>query len=179
MHVTQTKTDYKQLLSRLCHLVALSEAKKIEGVIDSLVINVIELDPAHPATDVSKVDEALKVYFGLQLDLKDLDASISRLINAGTLIRGQKGGVFALSPAGRAAQLKKVADAKSLEEQVRTQWIETIRGQFELWSERAELELWSCLKAYLTKLFCRHGAQTALVASGKQLADVALVASDD
>jgi len=73
MHAIQHPTDYKQLLSRLCHMVALSETKKIESVADSLVLNVIEIDSAHPATDQAKIDEALRIYFfGIQFEAKDL-----------------------------------------------------------------------------------------------------------
>lgn len=174
MHATQTKTDYKQLLSRLCHLVVLSEAKKIEGVVDSLVENVIEIDPAHPASDLVKIDEALKVYFGVQLDSKDIESSISRLFSAGAIIRGQERGTFGLSPSGRATQLKRIDDAAKLEGEVRAQWVASIRTKFEPWTEQVESELWACLKGYLTRLFCRHGAQTALVASGNHLADAEL-----
>ena len=63
MQAIQSPTDYKQLLSRLCHLVALSETKKIEGVVDSLVIGVVEVDSNNPANDQAKVDEALRAYF--------------------------------------------------------------------------------------------------------------------
>jgi len=171
MHATQTKTDYKQLLSRLCHLVALSEAKKIEGVVDSLVANVLEMDPAHPASDKVKVDEALNVYFSVKLDVKDIEDSISRLFNNGTIVRGQEKGTFTLSLSGRTAQLKLLDDAAKLEEKVKEQWLETIRTSFDPWTAQTEFELWSCLKAYLTRLFCRHGAQTALVASGTRFVD--------
>ena len=68
MIATQKGIDYKQLLSRLCHLVALSETNKIENVIDSLLISVVEIDPRHPATDNNRMDEALRIYFGVQLD---------------------------------------------------------------------------------------------------------------
>src|SRR6266542_4358509 len=177
MHATQTKTDYKQLLSRLCHLVALSEAKKIEGVVDSLVTNVIEIDSSNPACNKAKVDEALRVYFGVQLDTKDIESSIARLFSGGTLVRGTEKGTFALSPAGRATQLKRVADAAKLEGEVRAQWVASIKAQFQPSTDQAEAELWACLKAYLTRLFRRHVAQTALVASGKQVSDAELETS--
>ena len=174
MIATQKGIDYKQLLSRLCHLVALSETNKIENVIDSLLISVVEIDPRHPATDNNRMDEALRIYFGVQLDAKDLASAIERLVQSGNLIRNSGTDSFALSPGARATQMHRVDAATRLETEVRRQWIDSIRGQFQAWSETVEAELWLCLKCYLTKLFRRHGAQTALVASGQCLADAEL-----
>ena len=173
MHATQTPTDQKLLLSRLCHLVALSEAKKIEGVVDSLVANVVEIDAKHPAQDKAEV-AALKVYFGVDLDARDLDASLSRLLGAGKLLRRSEKGQFALSPEARASHLQCVADADALETEVRQEWVGSIRKAFEPWTDQIESELWGTLRSYLARLFRRHGAQTALVVSGQPSNDVDL-----
>ena len=174
MQATQSPTDYKQLLSRLCHLVALSETKKIEGVVDSLVIGVVEVDSNHPANNQAKVDEALRAYFGVQLDPKDLSAAIARLLGTGALIGQPAANTFALSPASRAAQMQRVSDASKLEDIVKQQWIESVRSDFPAWNESVEAELWGCLKSYLTRLFRRHGAQTALIVSGQRFSDAEL-----
>lgn len=174
MQVTKQPTDHKKLLSRLCHLVALSEAKKIEGVVDSLVTNVVEVDPTHPADDVSKIDEALRIYFGVQIESKDLTASIARIIQAGTLIRDPKSGRLALSPSARARQLQQIADANQLELSVRSEWLESIRSLTPNWNEGIKDEYWNVLRAYLARLFSRHGAQTALIISGQDFSDAEL-----
>jgi hypothetical protein len=173
MQATQSPTDYKQLLSRLCHLVALSETKKIEGVGDSLVLAAVEIDLAHPSRDESSIAEALKVFFGIEFSQKDLNASISRLVQNGALIGSSTNSSLALSPDSRAKITQKVSDATELEEKVKREWLAGIPPNHSLTVEQ-QTELWACLKSYLTKLFCRHGAQTALILSGKVFDDADL-----
>ncbi len=174
MHATQHPTDYKQLLSRLCHLVALSETKKIEAVADSLVLNVLEIDPAHPATNQTNIDESLRAYFGITFESRDLNASISRLLQSGTIIKNPTTGAIALSPGARTTQLKRVADATTLEQIVRDQWILSVQDLFPVWSDQIGTELWALLRSYLARLFRRHGAQTALIVSGHNFMDAEL-----
>lgn len=174
MHATQQPADYKQLLSRLCHLAALSETKAIEGVVNSLIVSVIEIDPNHPVGKQTEIDEALRTYFGVELDAKDLNTAIARLTQLGSLIRQPGTDSFALSPAARAEQLQRVTAASEIEERVKQQWLDSIRSDSPDLTEEFAAELWACLKAYLTRLFCRHGAQTALVLSGQRLADAEL-----
>ncbi len=174
MHATQHPTDNKQLLSQLCHMVALSETKKIEGVADSFVLNVIEIDLAHPATDQAKIDEALRIYFGIQFEARDLNASITRLLQSESIIKSPTTGALALSPGSRIAQSGRVADAANLEQIVMNQWLSSIQDLFTVWSDQIGTELWTLLKSYLAKLFRRHGAQTVFIVSGHKFQDVEL-----
>ena len=57
---------------------------------------------------------------------------------------------------------------------MKQQWIESVRSDFPAWNESVEAELWGCLKSYLTRLFRRHGAQTALIVSGQRFSDAEL-----
>ncbi len=173
MQATQSATDYKQLLSRLCHLVALSETKKVEGVGDSLVLATLEIDPAHPARDQTAIAESLKVYFGIEFTTKDLNASISRLVQSGAIIGSSANSNLTLSPESRAKILERVSDATALEETIKQEWLAQVVKTNSL-DSAAQGELWACLKLYLTKLFCRHGAQTALIISGKAFQDADL-----
>jgi hypothetical protein len=174
MHAAQHPTDYKQLLSRLCHLVALSETKKIEAVADSLVLNVVEIDPVHPATDQTKIDEALRAYFGIAFESKDLNASISRLLQTGAIIKSPTTGAITLSPGARTTQLKRITDATTLEQIVRDEWVSSVQHLFSPWSDQIGAELWALLRSYLARLFRRHGAQTALIVSGQNFLDAEL-----
>lgn len=174
MRATQCGTDYKKLLSRLCHLIALSETKKVESVVDSLVLALVEIDSAHPASDEAKLDEALRFYFGVQLDANDLRTSISRLLTSGALLNNPKTSAVTLSATSREAQIRRVSEAVELEQSVKAQWLNSIRECIDPSNKEAEKELWNCLKAYLTKLFLRHGAQTALVISGTNIHDADL-----
>lgn len=174
MLATQHPADYKQLLSRLCHLVVLSETKKIEAVADSLVLSVIEIDPTHPATDQAKIEEALRAYFYVNFESKDLQASISRLLQSGAIIKNPTTGNLTLSPGSRTAYLKRIADAATLEQTIRDQWIMSVQELFPVWNDKVSAELWAMLRSYLAKLFRRHGAQTALIVSGHDFQDAEL-----
>jgi flagellar biosynthesis GTPase FlhF len=174
MHATQIQIDYKQLLSRLCHLVALSEAKKIEGVAESLILSVMESDAANPATDRPQIEAALVRCYGVRLDPTDFEASISRLIQRGALVSEHGAGGLLLSPKSRAEQQQRLADANALEQKVKVQWCESLKTSFQTWNDQIADELWECLQLYLTRLFRRHGAQAALVASGQRFEDAEL-----
>jgi hypothetical protein len=101
-------------------------------------------------------------YFGLRFTERDIDASITRALSRGRLIRGRTGEIIA-TERSRADIGERIERTNELEARVREEWLESLAKQGKGRDARIDEELWNCLRSYMAKAFQRHGAETTML----------------
>ncbi|MBU1180535.1 hypothetical protein KJ885_06335, partial [Patescibacteria group bacterium] len=164
MSVTVT-TDYGKVFNSLCHFMALSQTVDTKTVLDNLVVSAIALDKQVKAISFSDIQDAVKVYFSTEITGQDLRKSIERLISNNKLIV-EPNDTFRLPYKVVAEVNTRVQTSKSLEEQVKQEWLGEVAkiDDKRLVDQSHDLtSLWVILQKYLAKSFYRHGAQTTQI----------------
>lgn len=159
--------NYDLVFNRLCHLVALSKEGKTKSAIDNLVATVFGIDSKLVPSGPAEVMEAVNVYFSLDFPQSEIQASIDRLLGAGNLIRDRTG-TLSLLPKVRAEIEQRILDAAQLEKVVREEWLDEVQARFGDELARSDEQLWNTLKAYMARVFRRHGAETMLLLDPSQ-----------
>lgn len=149
---------FRRAFNRLCHLVPLTQTGKVPEVVDSLVLTCFGMDASVPFSTPASVVGALDAYFGVELDAADVQQSIDRHLLAGRLLRTAHGGRLVLALDARAEVEQRIEEGNRLEEAVRAEWTAELLGAGRTEPE-AEL-MWGCLRTYMAKAFCQHGALT-------------------
>jgi hypothetical protein len=159
--------DFSKLLSSLCHQIALSQEQKVSAVIDNLVLTVFVADPSLTTSAARNVGEAINRIFGFDFRVADIQSSLDRQIPLGAIVKEAGTGNFRLSPHTKAAIEIRLNEAKELEDRVREEWLRTTDYENQPRSPQSDIELWDCLKAYMTRAFKRHGVQTTMLLDPK------------
>jgi hypothetical protein len=167
--VSSQPESYARAFNRLCHVLPLTQTGKVREVVDSLVLTCFGVDQGLELRTAASVVEALDAYFGLELDTVDVQLAIDRLVTSGQLVSDRAGTRFLLAPDTKAEVEQRIEDGQRLEKTVRDEWTAELRGRG-LSDPDAE-NLWACLRAYMAKAFCQHGALTV------ELLDPAALAS--
>ncbi|MCB0044633.1 MAG: hypothetical protein KDD92_04325 [Caldilineaceae bacterium] len=154
--------SFPLVFSRLCHMVVLSRDEQVEAVIDDVVLTAVITSSGHVVADTEEAKEAVEGYFGIRLEDRAVQSSISRLIESGRLL-AQKNQGFLAAPHVCSATETKITNAYELEEQVKTEWLDELARENEGWKAEWGEQFWNALKAYMAKAFMVHGAETTLL----------------
>jgi len=151
--------DYSRVFSNLCHVVALTREGKIQQVSDNLVITVIALHDETPLSSAGEVVAAIQTKFGLTLRDTIVQSSLDRLIGTGRVLRYRGSPIYHLTLTEDELVKRRVTETNALEESVKHEWFESTEVLRAMSAPRQE-QMWQCLRAYMARIFNRHGAET-------------------
>jgi hypothetical protein len=140
-------------------MVSLTRTGKTRAAIDNMVVTVLALDDGRlrSAGDVAK---ALDAFFGLSISDRDVQRSVDTHLLTGRLVRQRHSSRLTLATPTLLEIMERIEASKALETAVKAEWSIELRAEG-LASDEADLEsLWSCLRCYMAKAFCQHGALT-------------------
>jgi len=147
--------NFSQAFQQMASFVAISKTRNAAEVLDELVLQCFVILPEEPFGSHLDMVNAIHVLFGIRLPERHVALAISRLTSRGrlVLIAGDK---LILGSGIREALEVRVADAKRLEEDVKTTWLAQIAVRHPQLETKT---LWTALKDYLAGAFRRHGIQ--------------------
>jgi len=144
---------------QLCHMLSLSKTRKVQSAVDSLVLTTLSIDPkVGDGGDPNELALAVATYFGVSLDIGDVRLAIENHLKAGRLLidRSVDPMRTVLAPDVRATLAERIEASASLENDVRTEWLELpVVASTSLSEDR----LWTALQNYLGQVFNQHGAE--------------------
>lgn len=167
----ESDEDHSLAVTRICHLLVLKREGKIEAAAQSLVVAVLALDPEVRLTSAKDFQDAIQVYFNLRISEALLSSAIEVHVTDGYLLVAADG-KFRLSALAAAEVLSRTQDAMRLEGAVRDAWLSGLPDHLTAIRAQSGLDLWKALRAYLTKAFLRHGAQTAFLLQASPSTDL-------
>ncbi len=147
--------NFSLAFQQMASFVAIAKTRDFNEILDELVQQCFVVLPNEPFSTPLNITEAIHALFGIKLAEKDVTFCIRRLNERKSLITLQ-GGQMGLSQEVAQNLMARIADARRLEENVKTTWLKQIHSHKP--SLGAE-KLWIVLRDYLAKAFRRHGIQ--------------------
>lgn len=155
-----SKAEWERAFHHLCHLVALKGRGKLRTVIDRMVLVSFYIDPTSRQRSAEDVGAVLSEWFGIRLAHRDIQVSIDRQLRKGRLTHDGQDGALTLSPTTRLEHQQRIDAANALERDVRDEWLAQLRRNDILPRGVRTDDLWSCLRAYMARMFRQHGVST-------------------
>jgi hypothetical protein len=137
-------------------MLPLAKAGTARAVIDNLVATAFVLDDSAPLSKAAQIVDAIDVWFGLSLQMDDVQSSIDRLLAAGSM--SSVGRRLVLTPMARAQIESQIERSHALEEHVHEEWSADLRTSGV--SDKHVGQLWQILRGYMARAFLQYGALT-------------------
>lgn len=148
---------YCEEFEKLCALSAVSKAHGREQTIRQMIAEVFVLYPEDSFTSTKDISEYIANTFSLPIPENEISPIVDAMEEDEVLLRPH-GTNYLLEPNFRSKLEESNNEARSLEDRVKQQWLESIVSDYPMLPIE---EMWPALKVYLKTAFRRHGFQAA------------------
>ena len=139
-------TNFSLAFQQMASFVAIAKTRNSSEVRDALILECFIILPQQRFATANDFAQAITATFGIEIPVRQLELSLRTLTGKGTVIQ-LSGGHLAPSAAIQQQLQERLAEAKSLEQQVKARWFEQIQSRF----PQTPLDKdWEALKDYLT-----------------------------
>jgi len=152
---TAKATNFSLAFQQMASFVAIAKTRNSSEVREALILETFVILPNEQFTAASDFGNAIKTVFGIEIPLRQLEASLKSLMAKGSITQ-LPGNHLGVSSATQQELQSRLSEAKTLEQQVKTRWFEQIQTRFpKVTTDKA----WEALRDYLSQVFRRHGIQ--------------------
>lgn len=148
------------IFNELCHLAAISKEGLTSEVVHNLVLTALVVENSDGEVTKQRVSKLVYKVFGIELNPSALESAIDMLVNKGHLHRTKGKNHITIDKETKTKISKNIIDAKSIEETIRDEFINSagylIKNKRDGWED----DLWNALRYFLSLAFMRHGVQT-------------------
>ena len=152
------KIDYKEVFSKLSHIKALSSDKKIDEIIQNLILFGIYNSDNIIKTE-SDIRDCVENFYGINIRLILLQSNLDKLISLGKVLKNSSSKELSINSDIRKEIENNIKSNLLIEEEVRKKWFEVISSNYKL-EEDSLLQAWHILTEYFSKSFEKNGIQT-------------------
>lgn len=148
--------NFSLAFQQMASFAAIAKTRNTRETLDELIQQCFVILPNDPLSSPQEIASAIHTLFGHNLSIKEVTISVERLTNKKQLVQ-LPGGLLGLEPSTRQIREARIAEAKKLEEEVKSVWLMQVTTRYPYLKPE---ETWTVLKKYLGQAFRRHGIQT-------------------
>ena len=154
----KNENKYRNIFSRLCHLVTLKKNSRLTAAIEGVLLTTFAYDADFAPSSVDEILDAVSVFFGIQLSKSETEESLKSLLDDGRLLSTD--GTYSVDPGTLSQYSKSIARANEIELRAKAEWFREIADIDSINSCDIQSSIWTCLMSYMARAFYRHGVQT-------------------
>ena len=152
--------NFNRALKHLAELSAISRLSDFKSSVQEIVLQVAAVADPFSLKSVSDFHEALDAFFGIPVELSELEEAITFLVGGDRLARTF--GALALSDTEQKHRSAQIVDSRNLELTVYENWRKDIVEAGKIGHLSFET-LKKCMSEYLGRAFRQHGIETAQI----------------
>jgi hypothetical protein len=148
--------NFSLAFEQMCNFAAIAKTRNADETLRQLILQCFVVFPEERFQNAAQLAEAIHI-FGLRVPEHQVQVSIDRLI-ADNRLQQSVGSSLTLPSNDRMKLKGRIDEAKTLEEKVKNDWLESISRRFPSLSPD---QAWQGLQGYLSRTFRCHGLQAA------------------
>ena len=152
------KVDYKEVFSKLSHIKALSSDKKIDEIIQNLILFGI-YNSGNTIKTESDIRDCINNFYGIDIRLVLLRSNLDKLISLGKILKNSSSKELSVNSNIKKEIENNLSSNYLIEEEVKKKWFEVISSNYTL-EKDSLLKMWDILTEYFGELFEKNGIQT-------------------
>jgi len=155
VHEPAKSHNFSLAFEQMCSVVAIADTKNADETLQELILQCFAILPDEHFQNEQHLAEVIKLLFGLQIPIHEVQLGIDRLESNGTIQRTANN-ELTLPLETRAKLQSRIDEALALEKRVKETWFQELERSF----SATYAEAWKVLRNYLASAFRRHGLQT-------------------